>query len=64
MTEAIIRSLIICEEHKNQERTLSLNSSFSAKGRLAIVGGWKKGLDSEIKVDMSDNLNFRQLVSL
>lgn len=53
MTEATIRSLIICEEHKNQERTLSLNSYFSAKGRLAIVGGWKKGLDSEIKVDMS-----------
>lgn len=64
MTEATIRSLIVCEEHKNQERTLSLNSSFSVKRRLARVRGWEGGLDSEIKVDMSENLNFRQLVSL
>lgn len=49
-----------------QERTLTLKASFSVKGKLVVrEPGWRGGgLDTELKVGISDNPDFRQLVSL
>lgn len=52
-----------------QERTLTLKASFSVKGRLVVIGNQDGGVGDLIlrKVDnpdISDNPDFRQLVSL
>ena len=44
LTEATVSSQIISEEYTTQERTVTLNTSLSVKGRLVVVGGKGGGI--------------------